>query len=95
MTCAVYILTNRSDRVLYTGVTSDLPERLWKHRTKQNPRSFPARYNLTKLVFFEVTSDIQEAIRREKQIKNWRRAWKVAIIEKSNPEWKDLSSDWL
>jgi putative endonuclease len=95
MTCAVYILTNRSNRVLYTGVTSNLPGRLWKHRTKQDPGSFTARYNLTKLVYFELTNDMHAAISREKQIKNWRRAWKVALIEKSNPEWEDLSSDWL
>jgi len=91
----VYILTNDRCTVLYTGVTSNLPQRLWEHLNRVDRKSFSARYNLMRLVWFEVTGDIRGAILREKQIKNWRRAWKVRLIESLNPEWKDLSESWL
>ncbi len=94
-TCAVYILTNNHNTVLYTGVTSDLHRRLWEHRNSPDRKSFCARYNLNKLVYFEVTNDIKAAICREKQIKNWHRSWKIALIQKHNPEWRDLSEGWL
>jgi putative endonuclease len=93
--CAVYILTNQSNTVLYTGVTTDLKKRMWEHRQKIDPRSFSARYNLVKLVYFEAGTDIRAAIFREKQIKNWHRGWKMALIEKTNPGWRDLSADWV
>ena len=87
---AVYILANRSNTVLYTGVTADLEKRIGTHALKSDPRSFAARYNLSKLVYFETTPDVRAAIAREKQIKGGSRARKVALIERVNPEWKDL-----
>ena len=93
--CAVYILTNQRNTVLYTGVTGNLPKRLWEHRNRADPQSFTARYNVHKLVYYETGGDIRAAIAREKQIKNWKRAWKIALIESTNPEWKDLSERWV
>ena len=92
--CAVYILSNRPNGVLYTGVTSNLPRRLAEHRMHNDPSSFTARYNLDRLVYFETTPDIQAAIEREKQIKGWLRRKKIALIEAVNPEWQDLASAW-
>ena len=89
-TVAVYILTNWKNSVIYTGVTSDLEKRLAEHRAKLDEGSFAARYNLSKLVYFETTPDIRAAIAREKQIKGGSRAKKVALIETMNPQWKDL-----
>ena len=86
----VYILTNKNNKVLYTGVTSDLVKRVWKHREKI-VEGFTAKYNVNKLVHFEMTSDVHSAITREKQIKGWLRSKKIALIEKENPHWKDLS----
>ena len=94
MTCAVYILSNRRDGVLYTGVTSDLRRRLAEHRGHMDPSSFTARYHLKCLVYFETTPDIRAAIAREKQIKGWLRRKKVALIETMNPDWRDLSVGW-
>ncbi|MFI5167745.1 MAG: GIY-YIG nuclease family protein [Thermoanaerobaculales bacterium] len=83
---AVYIMCNKTNHVLYTGVTSDLPIRVDKHRLKLDPLAFTARYNVTKLVYFELTENIAAAIEREKQIKAGSRAKKVALIEAINPE---------
>ena len=94
MTCAVYIMTNRRRSVLYIGVTSDLGERVMQHRTGVHPNAFTRKYNVDHLVYFELTSDIQVAIAREKQLKGWRRSKKIALIEEENPEWKDLADDW-
>ncbi len=91
---AVYIMTNRGRTVLYTGVTDDLPRRVVEHKLHVDPGSFTARYNVYCLVYFETTTDIVAAIRREKQIKGGSRAAKVSLIEAMNPEWKDLSADW-
>ncbi len=88
----VYILTNKS-RTLYTGVTNDLQRRVYEHREKLL-RGFTSRYNITKLVYFEATPDIREAITREKQIKGWLRSKKIALIESVNPNWIDLSTEW-
>jgi putative endonuclease len=88
----VYIMTNRS-RTLYTGVTSDLERRVYEHKRKLVP-GFTAKYCIKQLVYFEVTQDVHAAIAREKQIKGWLRAKKVALIESVNPEWKDLSVGW-
>lgn len=87
----VYILTNKTNIVLYTGVTNDLSKRLAEHKTKRNPKAFTARYNVSKLVFYEVTTDVISAIEREKQIKAGSREKKIALINAMNPEWKDLS----
>ena len=89
----VYIMTNRS-RTLYTGVTNDLTRRVYEHKTKVIP-GFTSRYNITQLVYYEVTDDIRAAIAREKQIKGWLRRKKTALIESVNPTWKDLSSEWM
>jgi putative endonuclease len=93
--CAVYILTNEGDSVLYTGVTSNLPKRLWEHRNKIDPKSFTARYNIKKLVWYSTTNDIEEAIKYEKKIKGWSRDKKIKLIENFNPFWKDLTYDVL
>ena len=85
----VYIMTNRRHTVLYTGVTSDLVRRVYEHRTKAVP-GFTARYNLDKLVFYEIAAEAVGAIAREKQIKAGSRARKVALIEAMNPGWRDL-----
>ena len=88
----VYILSSRS-RVLYIGVTNDLAKRLWQHKNHVFA-GFSAEYNVTRLVHFEETSDVREAIAREKEIKRWRREKKVALIESMNPHWNDLSEGW-
>jgi putative endonuclease len=86
----VYITTNKYNNVLYTGVTANLITRIYQHKTKLNPTSFTARYNVHKLVYYECFDYIEEAINREKQIKSWRRDKKIALIQKFNPQWKDL-----
>jgi putative endonuclease len=87
----VYILSNTRHTVLYVGVTNDLRTRFWEHCTKQDPKSFPARFNLNKLIYFEGFESIVEAIAREKFIKGKSRKWKESMIEKLNPGWNDLS----
>ena len=89
----VYILTNKDNRVLYTGVTNDLARRLYEHRNKLVD-GFTKRYNVTKLVYFEVTTNVESAITREKQIKGWSRKRKLDLIQTANPEWRELSEDW-
>ncbi len=86
-------MTNKS-RTLYTGVTNDLERRVYEHKQKIVP-GFTARYNITRLVYFELTQDVEAAIAREKQIKGWLRRKKIALIESVNPEWKDLSNGWI
>src|SRR5690242_11612132 len=88
----VYILANPL-KTLYTGVTSDLQKRLYEHKHHQIA-GFTSKYHVTRLVYFEETSDVQSALAREKSIKGWVRAKKVALIESSNPDWRDLSEDW-
>ena len=92
---AIYILTNKNNTVLYTGVTSDLRKRLYEHKNKSHPSGFTARYNVSKLVYFEVFSLIEEAIAREKQIKGGSRKKKIQLIDSLNPDWKDLSGEFL
>ena len=89
----VYILSNWDDSVLYIGVTSNLTRRLYEHRNKLAD-GFTKQYNVHKLVYYEHTNDVYSAISREKQLKNWNRSKKIALIEKRNPEWRDLSADW-
>jgi len=86
----VYIITNKNNTTLYVGVTSNLVQRIQRHKDKYYPNSFSARYNLNKLVYYEVIQMIGDAITREKQLKAGNRAKKVALIERMNPEWKDL-----
>jgi putative endonuclease len=93
-TCAVYILTNANRTVLYTGVTSDLPKRLWEHKSHADLSSFRARYNAVHLAWYETTLDIKAAIALEKRIKAASRAKKEERIDAVNPSWRDLSEDW-
>ncbi len=87
----VYILANYS-KTLYIGITSDLVKRIYEHKNKL-VKGFTGKYNMTKLVYFEDTNDVNAAISREKQLKGWLRKKKVDLIESVNPEWLDLSSD--
>ena len=87
-----YILTNKNNTVLYTGVTSNLERRMWEH--KFEPKGFVREYNLSKLVWYESGESIEGAISREKQIKAWKRDWKKDLIKNSNPGWEDLSENW-
>ncbi|MBO5049552.1 MAG: GIY-YIG nuclease family protein [Oscillospiraceae bacterium] len=86
----VYILSNSTNTVIYTGVTNNLLRRVYQHKNKMDPKSFSAKYNVHKLVFFEETSDAYSAISREKQIKGWNRKRKNELINKQNPQWVDL-----
>lgn len=86
----VYIMTNPGDTVLYTGMTSDLARRVTGHQLK-TVEGFTKQYNVTKLIYFERFTQVREALRREKQIKGWLRAKKIALVEKANPDWADLS----
>lgn len=85
----VYLLASRKEGTLYLGVTRDLVRRTYQHREKLLP-GFTSTYDVRRLVWFEVYDDPTNAIEREKQIKKWRRAWKIELIEKENPDWKDL-----
>lgn len=88
----VYILASRS-RNLYTGITSNLVQRVYQHKQKQLP-GFTARYNIHRLVYYETYQDVRLAISREKEIKKWKREQRVALIESVNPTWEDLSAEW-
>jgi len=85
----VYIITNRPEGTLYVGVTSDIARRAWEHR-EGVVEGFSKRYGLKRLVYVERHETIEDAIRREKRIKRWPRAWKVDLIRKTNPYWRDL-----
>jgi len=85
----VYILTSKRNGTLYIGVTSNLPQRIWQHKNNQL-EGFNKKYNVKKLVYFEQHDTAESAITREKQIKKWKRDWKLKLIEKNNPQWKDL-----
>ena len=86
----VYILTNKNNSTLYVGVTSDIVIRVKQHKEKHDSKSFTAKYNLNKLVYFEAFQMIGDAIGREKQLKAGNRAKKAALINKMNPDWNDL-----
>ena len=90
MSYYVYILTNKTNSVLYTGVTNDLTRRMYEHREHLDKDSFTSKYNVTKLVYFEQTTDVDAALEREKQIKSWKRERKIALIMQSNPRMLDL-----
>lgn len=90
----VYIMSNRKDGTLYTGVTADLVRRVWEHRNGAGS-VFVRRYALYRLVYYERHDDILTAIHREKTIKTWLRAWKVRLIQRHNPEWDDLSHELM
>jgi putative endonuclease len=89
----VYIMTNTS-RTLYRGVTNNLARRVYEHKNKLIP-GFTSKYKIKILVYYEVASNAQAALAREKQVKGWLRAKKIALIESINPQWKDLSQKWF
>ena len=90
----VYILADKLNRTIYTGVTNDLLRRVYEHKHNADINSFTARYNVHKLVYYEETPSRYEAISREKQLKKWRREKKNILISRMNPEWADLSASW-
>jgi len=90
----VYILASQRNGTLYTGITNNLARRVDEHRSKSYS-SFTTKYGVTELVYFEAYQLADEAIRREKDIKAWKRLWKLQLIENNNPDWKDLSSGLL
>ncbi len=89
----VYMLASQKNGTLYTGVTSDLARRLSEHKQKVT-EGFTQKYGVDKLMYFEQTEDVRSALEREKRLKKWNRAWKIKLIERKNPEWRDLSLDW-
>ena len=91
----VYMLTNATGTVLYTGVTNDLIRRVYEHKTNADPNSFTAKYAVHKLVYFEETPSRYEAISREKQIKGWNRKRKNSLVETINPKWEELYNSLL
>ena len=88
----IYMMTNKRKGTIYTGVTNDLTVRVWQHKNNIF-EGFTKKYKLYKLVHYEQYEDINSAIEREKQVKKWRRQWKLELIEKLNPEWNDLYED--
>lgn len=92
-TPAVYIVASQKNGTLYIGVTSDPIARWWQHRTGAI-RGFTKRHNVARLVHVEFFGDMEQAIRREKQLKNWHREWKINLIEAGNPAWRDLALDY-
>jgi putative endonuclease len=90
----VYLLTSKRNGTLYTGVTSNLLKRLWQHKNDEVD-SFTHRYSVHTLVWYEVHETMDSAILREKELKKWRRQWKLALIEKMNPDWRDLYLDLI
>ena len=91
-TYAVYILTNYNQTTFYIGVTGNLQKRIWEHKNKV-VEGFTEKYNVDKLVYYELTEDIETALNREKQLKRWHRQWKINLIKELNPEFKDLSEE--
>jgi putative endonuclease len=89
----VYILASKRNGTLYIGVTNDLQRRVYEHKAGLLD-GFTKRYGVHMLVHFEQTNDIQAALQREKQLKKWNRAWKIRLIEETNPGWKDMSLEW-
>ena len=85
----VYILASKRNGTLYIGVTNDLVRRVWEHKNNKI-EGFTKRYKVHNLVYYEYTDDVRSAIEREKQLKKWKREWKLELIEKENPEWEDL-----
>ena len=91
----VYILASQRNGTLYTGVTSNLIQRIYEHKTKTDAQSFTAKYTVNQLVWYVTGDTMISAIELEKKIKNRNRAWKIALIEKENPDWNDLSLDFM
>ena len=89
----VYILTNWNHKVMYVGITNELQRRIYEHNNKV-VKGFTSKYNVNRLVYFEMTEDVMAALNREKEIKRWCREKKNQLVEKQNPTWKDLSLKW-
>ena len=89
----LYILSNKNRTTLYTGVTSDIKKRILEHRSGLGSK-FTRKYGITDLIYYELAKSIYDAIKREKQIKNWHREWKLNLIKSVNPEMKDLAANW-
>ena len=89
----VYILTNYNETTFYIGVTGNLQKRIWEHKNKV-VEGFTKKYNIDRLVYYELTENIESALNREKQLKRWHRQWKINLIKEMNPEFKDLSEQW-
>jgi putative endonuclease len=94
VTFAVYIVTNKPNGVLYTGMTDDINKRAWEHRNHVIP-GFTAKYNCKLLVWYEAHESRESAFSRERRIKKWRRSWKIELITETNPEWNDLAQTLL
>ncbi|MDJ0645348.1 MAG: GIY-YIG nuclease family protein [Flavobacteriaceae bacterium] len=90
----VYMLSNMKNGTLYIGMSNDLERRMFEHKNKLI-EGFTKKYNLTRLVYFEQFQYVNDAIKREKQLKNWNRKWKIDLIEDESKEWNDLSFDWF
>ena len=90
----VYFMTNNHNSVLYIGVSSDLERRVFEHKNDIDKSSFTYKHNCHKLVYYEAFGDMRYAIEREKQLKNWKREWKDALVAMENPDWQDLSITW-
>ncbi|MBU1102072.1 GIY-YIG nuclease family protein [Patescibacteria group bacterium] len=88
----VYIIASKRNGTLYIGVTSDLKKRIWEHKNNL-VEGFTKKYKVHLLVYYESTNNVRSAITREKQLKKWNRKWKIGLIEKNNPRWKDLYCD--
>ena len=86
----VYILATNDNKAIYTGVTNNLPRRIYEHKNSLDPKSFTSRYHVNKLVYYECTTDVYSAIEREKKIKGWNRKHKNKLIESKNPKWEEL-----
>ena len=84
-----YITTNKNNKVLYIGITGDLVKRIYEHKNKSF-EGFSKKYNVDKLVYYEIYNDVEEAIKREKQLKNWHHDWKMNLISQTNPDFNDL-----
>lgn len=89
----LYLLASKKNGTLYIGVSNDLERRMFEHKNKL-VEGFTSKYNIDKLMYFESFQYVNDAIRREKNMKKWKRQWKIDVIEKDNPNWKDLSADW-
>lgn len=89
----IYILSSSRNGTLYIGVTNNLFVRSFQHKLKNDPKSFTAKYSINKLVYYEEYQYIQDAIEREKELKRYKREWKINLIEKNNPTWRDLFHD--
>ena len=89
----VYMMANKRNGTLYVGVTNNLERRIYQHKMGEI-EGFTKKYGIKSLMFYETTESIESAIVREKQLKHWNRKWKIELLEKSNPDWRDLAEDW-